>query len=104
MARQKPRPANGGRSLTIDEVARMGGEARAKSLTAEERSAISKKGARARWGPLRKRGRKVQIDTRAYWDGYTAGVVLGYRWGMAEHGHHAMPEAYEKNEFSPVAI
>jgi len=38
------------------ELARLGGKARAKKLTAERRCEIARKAARARWAKLKKKG------------------------------------------------
>lgn len=40
--------------LTVAEMSSMGGKARAKKLTAEQRQGIAQKAARARWGKRRK--------------------------------------------------
>jgi hypothetical protein len=37
------------KEMSVRELARMGGKARAKTLTAEQRKAIGRKGAKARW-------------------------------------------------------
>lgn len=44
------------KELTIKEVGRRGGKARAKNLTKKQMSAIGKKGAAARWGDKPKKG------------------------------------------------
>jgi len=41
--------------MTVSQLSKLGGLARAKKLNAEQKSTIGKKGAEARWG---KRGRK----------------------------------------------
>ena len=44
--------------MTISEMARMGGKARAKKLTRAQLSAIGKKGMASRWGKKPRKGRK----------------------------------------------
>lgn len=39
--------------MTVSELARLGGKARAKKLSKEEKSAIGKKGAEVRWGKVK---------------------------------------------------
>jgi hypothetical protein len=45
--------------LTVKELAAMGGNARAASLTKKDRSAIAAKAAEARWGPKKKAAKKT---------------------------------------------
>lgn len=47
----------GKKPLTISEMAKMGGKARAKSLTAAQRKAIGRKAIAARWAKPRKGGK-----------------------------------------------
>jgi hypothetical protein len=46
------------KELTIKEMAKLGGKARAKSLSKEELSKIGKAGAAKRWGSKSKKGGK----------------------------------------------
>jgi hypothetical protein len=45
------------RPIPVDEMRSMGGKARAKSLTPEERSESARKAALARWGKKKKKGK-----------------------------------------------
>jgi hypothetical protein len=49
----------------LRKIGRRGGKARAKVLTAQEKRAIGRKGAAARWGAKRKRRGKKVLDRQA---------------------------------------
>lgn len=52
------------RSEAAAVLGRVGGKARAKVLTQEQRSAIARKGAKTRWGAKRKKRAKKELDAK----------------------------------------
>lgn len=54
-----------GKPLTVSEMARLGGKARAQKLTKEERSASARKAVQARWAKLKELADQVDDRTKS---------------------------------------
>lgn len=54
-----------GKPLTVSEMARLGGKARAQKLSKEERSASARKAVQARWAKLKKLADQIDEQTKS---------------------------------------
>lgn len=54
-----------GKPLTVSEMARLGGKARAQKLSKEERSASARKAVQARWAKLKELADQIDEQTKS---------------------------------------